>query len=80
MKADITDAKGDERRARGGPDAVFHNASVVHTKQNKEDFVWKVNLDGTRHVLSACQKHSVPKMVYVSSGQRGLRRERHRER
>ncbi len=47
---------------------VFHNASVVHTKQNQVDFVWKVNLGGARNVLQACQKEGVPKLVYVSSG------------
>jgi len=67
LKADITDPDA-MRAAIRGADAVFHNASVVHTKQNQKDFVWKVNLGGTRNVLAACQQENVPKMVYVSSG------------
>lgn len=67
VRADITDAQA-IRDALEGADSVFHNASLVHTKQNKADFVWKVNLDGTRHVLEACQEHGIGKMIYVSSG------------
>ena len=51
-----------------GADAVFHNASVVHTKQNQKDFVWKVNLEGTRNAMKGCRAAQVPKLVYVSSG------------
>jgi sterol-4alpha-carboxylate 3-dehydrogenase (decarboxylating) len=29
--------------------------------------VWSVNLDGSRHVLRACQEEGVPKLIYVSS-------------
>ena len=66
-KTDITDPAA-VRAAIEGADVVFHNASLVHTKQNKADFVWKVNYDGTRHVLEACQDLGVGKLVYVSSG------------
>lgn len=67
VEADITNEQA-MHDALAGADTVFHNASVVHTKQNQEDFVWKVNLDGTRHVLAACRKHGIGKLVYVSSG------------
>ena len=65
--ADITDEAAMAEAVKGAA-SVFHNASVVHTKQNQVDFVWKVNLDGTRHVLRGCQAAGVPKLVYVSSG------------
>lgn len=67
LRFDITDADA-MLEAVAGADSVFHNASVVHTKQNKVDFVWKVNLEGTRNVLRACQDAGVPRFVYVSSG------------
>ena len=67
LRADITDPAA-MRDAIAGADTVFHNASVVHTKQNKKDFVWKVNLQGTRNVMAGCRTADVPKMVYVSSG------------
>ncbi|MCB9594030.1 MAG: NAD-dependent epimerase/dehydratase family protein [Sandaracinaceae bacterium] len=65
--ADITDTDG-IAKAILGADTVFHNASVVHTKQNQKDFVWKVNLEGTRNVMRGCRAGQVPKLVYVSSG------------
>ncbi len=66
-KVDITDPRQVEAGLEG-VDAVVHNASVVHTKHNLEDLVWAVNLDGTRHVLEACQHHQIRKLIYISSG------------
>jgi sterol-4alpha-carboxylate 3-dehydrogenase (decarboxylating) len=56
------------RRAFRGADVVFHNASVVHTKQSRVHDVWSVNLDGSRAVLRACQAEGVRRLVYVSTG------------
>ncbi|MGE0787688.1 MAG: NAD-dependent epimerase/dehydratase family protein [Sandaracinaceae bacterium] len=67
VKVDITD-RAAVLDAIEGADSVFHNASLVHTKQNRAELVRAVNFDGTRHVLEACQAHGVPKLVYVSSG------------
>jgi sterol-4alpha-carboxylate 3-dehydrogenase (decarboxylating) len=50
-----------------GVTSVFHNASLVHTKHNREDDVWSVNLGGTRSVLRACWQARVKKLVYVST-------------
>lgn len=50
-----------------GVDVVIHNASVVHTRRNKESFVWDVNHGGTRMVLDACRRAEVPRLVYMSS-------------
>ncbi len=58
---------GEVERAIAGHDIVFHNASLVHTKHNRERDVWDVNLGGTENVLAACRKHGVRKLVYVSS-------------
>src|SRR5436309_373500 len=59
VRADVTDAAA-MRRVCEGARSVIHNASVVHTKQNKVDFVWGVNLGGTRNVLEACRAAGVP--------------------
>jgi nucleoside-diphosphate-sugar epimerase len=67
VRGDITDEAAMHEVVKGAH-SVFHNASVVHTKQNKKEFVWKVNVGGTRHLLDGCQRHGVPKFVYVSSG------------
>src|SRR5690606_11758599 len=45
VKADITDPKA-VREAIAGADTVFHNASVVQTRQHDTDLVWRVNLEG----------------------------------
>lgn len=53
--------------ACAGMDTVIHNASLVHTKQNRADDVWAVNLGGTENVLEGCRAHAVARLVYVSS-------------
>ncbi|HEY6880815.1 MAG TPA: NAD-dependent epimerase/dehydratase family protein [Polyangiales bacterium] len=50
-----------------GVDTIFHNASLVHTKHNREEDVWSVNLGGTRSVLQAAWKARVKKLIYVST-------------
>jgi 2-alkyl-3-oxoalkanoate reductase len=50
-----------------GVDTLFHNASLVHTKHNREEDVWSVNLGGARSVLRACWSARVKKLVYVST-------------
>jgi nucleoside-diphosphate-sugar epimerase len=50
-----------------GVNTVFHNASLVHTKQSREEDVWSVNLGGARSVLRACWEARVQKLVYVST-------------
>jgi 2-alkyl-3-oxoalkanoate reductase len=55
------------RQAIEGADSVFHNASVVHTRRNREQDVWDVNLGGSRNVLDACLAAGVPRLIYVSS-------------
>lgn len=66
LDADIRDARA---MAEGctGADVVFHNASLVHTKRNREKDVWSVNLGGTQSVLAACRGAGVPRLIYVSS-------------
>lgn len=54
-------------KACEGVDSIIHNASMVHTKHNREEDVWTVNLGGTENILEACQAHSIPRLVYISS-------------
>lgn len=65
-RLDLRDARA-VREACTGHDSVIHNASLVHTKHNREEDVWAVNLGGTDNVLSACQAHRVGRLVYISS-------------
>jgi sterol-4alpha-carboxylate 3-dehydrogenase (decarboxylating) len=66
-RIDITD-KAAVIEACRGVDTIIHNASIVHTKQNKQDVVWSVNLGGTENMLEAARQQGVPRFVYISSG------------
>ncbi|HVZ35573.1 MAG TPA: NAD-dependent epimerase/dehydratase family protein, partial [Polyangiaceae bacterium] len=65
-RADIRDTDALARLCEG-VHTVFHNASLVHTKHNREEDVWSVNLGGARSVLRACWRARVAKLVYVST-------------
>jgi nucleoside-diphosphate-sugar epimerase len=65
-RVDIRDTEALARLCEG-VNTVFHNASLVHTKHNREDDVWSVNLGGARSVLRACWQARVDKLVYVST-------------
>jgi nucleoside-diphosphate-sugar epimerase len=65
-RADISDADA-VRGLCDNIDVVYHNASVVHTRNNKVDYVWSVNLGGTEHFLEDAQRAGVRKFVYVGS-------------
>lgn len=66
IKLDIRDAAATVA-ACSGVDGIIHNASLVHTKHNRIEDVWAVNLDGTKHLLAACQAHKIPRFTYISS-------------
>ena len=47
---------------------VFNTASPQAThKSNSDDVFWKVNVDGTNALISACVKAGVRKLIYTSS-------------
>lgn len=64
---DITDLEA-VSKACEGVDSIIHNASIVHTKQNKQDVVWAVNLGGTENMFEAAKAQGVDRFVYISSG------------
>jgi len=66
VKLDIRD-RAAVLAACAGVDSVIHNASLVHTKQSREQDIWAVNLGGTEHLLAACQAHRIPRLTYISS-------------
>lgn len=49
-----------------GCDAVFHTAAHIDLWGPYEAF-FAVNTLGTRHVIDACKRHRVPKLVYTST-------------
>ncbi|KAJ3727874.1 hypothetical protein C8R42DRAFT_656715 [Lentinula raphanica] len=53
-------------RKKTGATCVFHTASPLATEGEATTFR-KVNVEGTRNVISACVEAKVPKLVYTSS-------------
>lgn len=51
---------------QSGTTCVIHTASPVPGSKNTALF-WKVNVDGTKAVIQACQALDVRKLVYTSS-------------
>lgn len=49
-----------------GIDCVFHVAALTGIWGPWEEF-YQANVIGTRHVITGCQKHGVPRLVYTSS-------------
>lgn len=46
---------------------VFHLAGLITIMPGKNETVRKVNVNGTRNIIELCFKHSVKRLVYVSS-------------
>jgi nucleoside-diphosphate-sugar epimerase len=65
-RVDIRDTETLSRLCEGVT-TLFHNASLVHTKHNRVDDVWSVNLGGSRSVLRAAWAARIKKLVYVST-------------
>lgn len=63
---DVTDPASLEK-AFEGADVVYHSAGVIELKPGNEDWVYKVNVTGTKNVVEACKKCGVRKLVYMSS-------------
>jgi dihydroflavonol-4-reductase len=55
------------RQAMHGVEAVFHLAAIITILPGSQPDVYRVNLDGTRHVLQAAQEAGVRRLVYTSS-------------
>ncbi|MFN3338078.1 MAG: NAD-dependent epimerase/dehydratase family protein [Dietzia sp.] len=64
---DVTDAAA-VSEAVAGHDAVVHLASVVDPDGMGRDAAFRVDVDGSRHVLDACLEHGVRRLVVSSSG------------
>lgn len=67
---DLRDRR-DVRRAARGCATAFHTAAVMNflgvCRPSTRQEVFDINLEGTRHVLEACQTEGVPRLVYTST-------------
>jgi dihydroflavonol-4-reductase len=55
------------RAAMAGCDWVVHAAAISQYWRNGADLIYRVNVEGTRHVLRAAQAAGVQRLVYTSS-------------
>ena len=51
---------------RGG-ELLVHNAGVSTALERDPNLIYRVNVEGTQHVLDAAAEHGDPKIVYTSS-------------
>jgi len=50
-----------------GMDAVIHTVAYVNQIPRKQPIMYDINVQGTRHVIAACQAARVPRLIYTSS-------------
>lgn len=53
--------------ACNGVDTVFHFAAIVSEHKETVDTIMRVNVDGTRNVLDACEQNHVNRMIFAST-------------
>lgn len=53
--------------AMAGCAEVYHTAACLSTWQHDRDTLWQVNVQGTRHVIAACQAARVSKLIFTST-------------
>ncbi len=63
---DLRDADSVER-AVAGCAVVFHAAADYRLWARRPEEMYRSNVDGTRHVLAACRKEGVERVVYTST-------------
>jgi nucleoside-diphosphate-sugar epimerase len=66
IRADVADAAAIATACEGGVQTVFHAAAKVGIWGRAEDFE-RTNIGGTRHVIDACRRADVPRLVFTSS-------------
>ncbi len=65
VQVDLSDPSG-LSEALAGKDLVFHVASKTGIWGDRADFM-RTNVEGTRHLLEACRRAGVDRLVYTSS-------------
>ncbi len=63
---DVTDLAS-LKKAFKGVDVVYHLAGVIDVNVGNEEIIHKVNVEGTKNVVKACEKRGVRRLVYASS-------------
>jgi len=67
VQGDITDLESLRRHIPERADAVLHIAAATSQWSGENDLLIKVNVEGTKNVITACLEKGVKKLVYTSS-------------
>ncbi len=65
IRGDLCDYPAVENAAKG-VDVIYHTAAKAGVWGKFNDY-WQPNVLGTRHVIAACRKHGVRRLIYTSS-------------
>ncbi|MCW5890892.1 MAG: NAD-dependent epimerase/dehydratase family protein [bacterium] len=66
VRGDIT-VPGDLVRACDGVEHVYHCAALVSMWERLGDAMWRTNVEGTDHVVAACRRAGVRRLIHCSS-------------
>ena len=66
VESDVRDVNSLIKTFRSA-EIVYHLAGIVTISSGNDDFLYRVNVEGTKNVVNACLKNKVKRMVYVSS-------------
>ena len=66
VRGDITDSPSINEALKGA-NVVYHLASAVNISSGKRTLLEKINVEGTKNVLSAVLKNRVDRLIYTSS-------------
>lgn len=51
----------------GAEVTVLHMAAIISIQRKISPRIYDVNVNGTKHVIAACERHGVHRLIYVSS-------------
>lgn len=63
---DLTDAAAVDR-AVAGCEVVFHSAALIQYWAPRRRELYRINVEGTRHVVTACLRHRITRLIHISS-------------
>ena len=61
-------------KAVRGVNRLYHLAALFAVWTKDPDLHYKINVNGTRHVVDACRELAVPRLIFTSSPSRTIRR------
>ena len=69
LTADIADLAALQPVLEGGSfDSIFHLAAMLSSDSEQDsERAWRVNLEGTRHILQAAAAHDIARVIFASS-------------